>query len=56
MQLVIADCNTWLVNFSSSEIQPLHSAVLSALAHGGDREEIWGQQILRHSTVAVTVG
>lgn len=50
--MVLAECNTWLVNFNSSEIQPLHSAVpVSSVARGGGIEEIWGQEILKHSTV-----
>lgn len=45
---MLADCNTLCTDFSSSGVQPSHSAVSdSFVAHSGETAEIWGQEIIQ---------
>lgn len=48
ISVICASCNICLVNLSSSEVQPLCSAVpVSFVAHGGGIAKIWGEEILQ---------
>lgn len=50
IRVIGSSCNIYRVNLSSSEVQPLCSAVpVSFVAHGGGIAKIWGEEILQTS-------